>query len=87
MRNHLRRSGGDREGHRIKLTCGYCCSNLKDGKLIDTFGDKPQGLTLGIQSRSAEGGKERQGLVALSVNTEETQESNIQKTSPDACLY
>jgi len=53
---------------------------------LDTFGDKPQGLTLGIQSRSAEGGKEKQGLVALSVNTEDTKESNIQKTSPDVCL-
>ena len=53
--------------------------------IFDTFGDKPQGLTLGNQSRSAEGGKEKQGLVTLSVNTEDTQESNIQKTNPDAC--
>ena len=39
---------------------------------VDTFGDKPQCLSLGNQSRSAEGGKEFKGLVALSVNTEDT---------------
>jgi hypothetical protein len=37
---------------------------------FDTFGDKPQCLALGNQSRKPEGLK---GLVALSVNTEYTQ--------------
>jgi len=40
--------------------------------LFDTFGDKPQCLSLGNQSRKPERLKWLKGLVALSVNTEDT---------------
>jgi len=34
-RKRPRRSGGGWGAQKIKLTCDYCCSNLKGGKIFD----------------------------------------------------